>query len=238
MVEVAIVVPTLCNFRGLAELLSSLSKPTIDVTWTPIIIDNWNDNRGVAKSWNQGIDLARQAGYTHVLVSNDDIVYSPGYLDTLLRDFEFGEFDLLTGSNMRESRSSTEILDITSKGGDYVAFNPDFSSFMVRSDIFDRAGRFDENFFPAYFEDNDYHRRLNLLGMKSGRSLGAYMYHAGSVTQNFYGDGQAIVPSEEFRKNAYYYLIKWGSPPEGDNYQTPYNDPNLTAKDWKILPRA
>jgi GT2 family glycosyltransferase len=39
-----------------------------------------------------------------------------------------------------------------------------FSSFMVKRDFFDRVGTFDENFDPCWWEDNDMHYRIILLG--------------------------------------------------------------------------
>lgn len=37
---------------------------------------------------------------------------------------------------------------------------------LVKHECWQRVGHFDEKFWPGYFEDNDYHRRMKLLGIE------------------------------------------------------------------------
>jgi hypothetical protein len=45
----------------------------------------------------------------------------------------------------------------------FVAGSGGWSIFAINRACVDNVGFFDENFFPAYFEDNDYHYRLTRI---------------------------------------------------------------------------
>jgi Predicted glycosyltransferases len=94
-------------------------------------------NLGVAASWNLICKTAFQEGYTHALILNDDIelvVHEKELIETISRH---GEDKLLVQSGT-------------------------WCVICVAKKVFETIGNFDEQFFPAYFEDNDYERRIKL----------------------------------------------------------------------------
>lgn len=209
-----LVVPVFKNFPGFAELMES-----VDVPVRPIIIPNWRDNIGVSKGWNAGIQKAIDLNLDIALVVGDDVTFRPGTITKLLDSF--WRCDLITASNERDGVPDTD---------DVYVEAPDYSCFMIRPKEFvRRVGWFDENFSPAYFEDNDMAYRLKLMEMKQLRQLDAPMFHKGSVTQNW--EGAPYVSGEMFERNRSYYAAKWGGGPGNETFTHPFDDDRIGLLD-------
>lgn len=212
---IGLVVPVLNNFRGFTELIHSIRKPVY-----PIVIDNWNGNRGVAKAWNEGIKEAVAGGCSHIAVVNDDVVFDrPDTLLILANTLDANpHIDLLTPTNTREDVSGFDN-------------HPDFSAFMISPQFVNKFGWFDENIYPAYFEDNDMAYRVTLGGGVWRNIRDIKMLHRGSQTQNMVPH-RPVVPSKKFEEIRAYYIRKWGGTPGKETFSNPFNDPNKTFKDW------
>lgn len=201
--KVALIVPVMKNFKGFAELMQSVDYPVI-----PIVVSNWEINRGVSWAWNYGISKAIDNNVDLAIVSNDDVVFQPGTIKRLISHRELA--DLVTPTNIRDFPPF--------EGHDE---HPDFSCFMIKPREFaTKFGWFDERFFPAYFEDNDMARRIQVGGGKMRRVGNAAILHRGSVTQNM--DGHQVVDSVTFEQNRAYYVSKWGGLPGQETFTTPF----------------
>lgn len=235
MRKIGLVIPVLNNFKGLTELLSSAMDDLGDTVF-PIIVDNWmpNGNRGVSISWNEGTRYAFEFGCTHVLISNDDVVYSKGLANILAdRLDQHDKCILATGRNIRGQEGFDNTVEGLEKfrasdEGD----GPDFSCFMITRRTIDLAGTFDENFTPAYFEDNDYHHRIHLAGYITANTAMAPMYHKGSQTQN-HTPGKPVITGKMFDLNRKYYERKWGGSPGQEIYRNPFNDLSRDSNYWR-----
>jgi GT2 family glycosyltransferase len=110
-------------------------------------------NLGVAGSWNLGI---KSFPYAHrwFIVSND-IVFAPGDLAKLSQAYR--DEITLTGSA------------------------PHWQAFALGDEAVTDIGLFDESLFPAYFEDNDYMRRADFVGVNI-RKLELDLHHDNSST--------------------------------------------------------
>ena len=95
-------------------------------------------NLGVAASWNLGI---KSFPYDDrwFIVSND-VRFEPGALQSL-------------------SEARTDEITLSS-------MFPHWQAFSLGYEAVRRVGLFDEGFFPAYFEDTDYKRRAEQVGVK------------------------------------------------------------------------
>ena len=93
------------------------------------------ENLGVANSWNMLMDYADKIDATHVLMLNDDIVL---------------------GKNEHE----IAMLIRNNTDADFINSFQNWCSYILKVDAWKKAGKFDEEFFPAYFEDNN-HRSSN-----------------------------------------------------------------------------
>lgn len=210
---VGLVVPVMKNFKGFARLMASVDYPV-----RPYVINNWDYNHGVSKAWNAGIDWAMDEDL--VIVCNDDVIFHPGTIKTLVNQMaDDQDIDLC-------SVVSTD----TEQYGFHEADFPDFACYIIQPrDFTDKFGTFDENFTPAYFEDNDMAYRIKLAGGKQGLCLHARVEHEGSATQ--FMDNEPVVSSQRFELNRDYYMAKWGGIPHEEKHTTPFNS-GRSIKDW------
>ena len=219
-IRLGLVVPTLDNFRGLAEMLESVRSRH---PWTPFIVPNWRNGWCVSRSWNDGLRRAFAAGCDIALVVNDDVLFAPQAVDEVVTLLGRSSDDvvLVSADNVRDNLASPQDILEYATATESVVDAPDFSCFAVRPDVLERIGLFDEGFRPAYFEDNDYHYRIRLAGARAVRTSLAPYVHFGSRTQN--GPCGPIVTSQAFEANRAYYTGKWGGRPGEETYSTPWN---------------
>jgi len=232
MSKIGIVIPILNNFKGSVETIESVRTSH---QWEPIVLPQWRRNRPLSAAWNIGISKAlNERDCDYALVINDDILFAPHTIDNLVREYQNLPEDvlLLSACNVRSHVTETYgtpygVFELPDPGvsGNFSEC-PDFSCFMVDNRLFPRVGQFDENFIPAYFEDNDMHTRINLLGFRAGATGSAQYYHAASQTQKPDSFHQM------FESNRDYYISKWGGMPHQETYKTPFNRSDTSPKEW------
>lgn len=250
--------------------IESVLKSVIDVPFRIFIIDNnsndgtadkatqdfpndvfvhRNDsNTGCAAGWNKGLDLASTMGFTHYLILNSDILISPIAMQNMYDRLEQGDKLLVAGLDISGECAIPEAtLDATAGvcRKDYSeAPHPHFSCFMISIDTLNKVGWFNEVFYPAYFEDNDYHHRIKIIGGNEGAITitTAPFYHFGSKTQNEgLGIGNPVVRGDVFKQNEARFIQLWGSIPTKAEWQHPWNKQELSAylnKDQTFEPLA
>ena len=213
--DIALIVPVLSRFDLFAGLIRS-----IDVPVRPIIIDNWNHNRGVAAAWNEGMDWAWNDGYRYAIIANDDSYFEPGSIRKIYDAMKETRACLIS-PNPNGAHAAQGLID-----------GADFFNFMIDiPQLIKECGYFDENFQPAYFEDNDMHRRIILSGAKAYIHTEAIAGHHGSATQ-YLDRNNPVCPPHQFENNRRYYTEKWGGEPGREVCTTPYGSPNHTIRDW------
>lgn len=123
-----------------------------------------------------------------------------------------------------ECHVPSEIFDKKSEDYEKVpeAEHPNFSGFMINKLCWQKVGAFDEKFVPCYFEDNDYHYRIKLAGLKAITLPTALFYHFGSATQNEALE-EPICPGPVFERNRDYFKEKWGGLPGDELFDKPFN---------------
>ena len=186
-----LIVPVLNRYDLLQKMLDSVDVPVDHL----LVIDNGSGadlffsdkfanvtvlampaNQGVAGSWNLGI---KSFPYAHrwFIVSND-VVFEPGALEQL-------------------AQARRDEITLT---GDA----PHWQAFALGDEAVSDIGLFDESLFPAYFEDNDYMRRAEFVGVNI-RRLDLKLTHANSSTiKAGYMDKNA----KTFASNDRYYQSK------------------------------
>jgi GT2 family glycosyltransferase len=153
------IIPILNRPDLLEETLSTIDFPINEI----LIIDNGNNkleniknkfnnlnikvlempsNLGCAGSWNLGIKLYPHAPYW--FISSVDIHFKPGSLAET--------YPHMSKSNM--------------------TFLSGYSSFTIGEDFVRKVGLFDEYFYPAYYEDTDYHDRIIRANMQENLVFG------------------------------------------------------------------
>lgn len=177
-------------------------------------------NAGVAGSWNEIVKLF-PAPYW--MISNQDIEFLPGALQ-----------------KMADAAALQALLptpyDNSPPAG--MLFGHAASFFVVTRHGYDTVGGWDEELFPAYLEDCDWHRRATLLGVRVANVEGVNVRHGddkltGSVTVN---------SDEELKKknarthggNFDYYRAKWGGVNGQEVFTHPFNDTSWPVWAWRF----
>jgi len=162
-------------------------------------------NLGVSGSWNFGINKYRDSDF--VLFLNDDVVIGINQLKEVHEKLlNVKPFWLATGNCLWSM---------------FTMSKPCWEYFLEHE-----GHVFDEKFFPAYYEDNDFHYRLvmvltNLYGSKD--------LHVGSAEMNptLFRNSMTIKKDSSintgFNKNAQYFKQKWGGTPGHEKFTRPFN---------------
>jgi GT2 family glycosyltransferase len=158
-----------------------------------IIVFEPKKNLGVAASWNY---LCKEIykEHKHALLLNDDIIIgmNEGFLKNMVN--QLNDEDMY-----------------------YTA--TDYSVILLSNKVFNEVGGFDELFYPAYYEDNDFEYRAELLGIKRVElpSLKPVLYrNTSSIIKMEY-------MSESVWINKQYYINKWGGTPSEEKFKKPFN---------------
>lgn len=181
-------------------------------------------NAGLTIAWNQGVEFCRRNGCDLVLITNNDVLYNPKTVDNLVAALDaHPDWGMATAINEagRFRDNPDGIFDMEPPTEPTDAEHPDFSCFMLRMETYDKVGPFDEEFSKrgkAFFEDNDYHRRMQLAGIPARCTTSAPYFHHGSVTANTHRDAIGL----QFEQNRAYYIEKWGGMPGQERFATPF----------------
>lgn len=154
----------------------------------------------VARTWNLFHETLNN---DYIIIANDDIQVEPYTIEKLV-----------TAADTNPDRIFF--------AGDGYSGNA-FSLFLLTHHGFNTIGRFDEKFDPAYFEDNDYARRMLLKAYGITFVSGATYQHVGSSTINRYTPDEMNMHHNAFRANQAYYIRKWGGNPHQEIYETEFN---------------
>ena len=97
----------------------------------------------------------------------------------------------------------------------------------------DEIGLYDENFYPVYYDDTDYIRRMKLKGVEKTRCFPPRIsqtlngaVHSDPAIFDLYWSNIGHIHD--------YYIRKWGGDYMQETFTTPFNDPTKTIKDWII----
>lgn len=195
-VESGTVVPDYCVIVDNGGALVEAELPT---TRMKIIVERPGKNLGVAGGWNSVMRHAeiRSEKPVHTLITNDDIVFGQKTIENMIA--------LATDENVIVA-----------------SYGESFSCFMIGLRLYARVGQFDEQFHPAYFEDNDYVRRMTLVGEQFTVAPHADGYHhARSATLQTYSSIELEQHHRNFEANRARYIAKWGGLPGHERFQKP-----------------
>lgn len=139
----------------------------------------------------------------HFIV-NDDIELSENCIEKLIECYDSTTFDFITIRRPLDGYASG------------------YSAFIYRPSTYREIGKFDETFYPAYFEDCDYHYRFNLLNKKEFHVDVDFIHH-GSSTNKKYTKEQQDESVRNFMRNKEYFIEKWGGENGKEVFKTPFN---------------
>ena len=172
------------------------------------------ENLGCAASWNYGILHAKHAWKSEIFVIlNNDIVLRKDTIDNMIEELMKPDCALITATDVCGKISEPCTIHTVKVSNKHeLTEDPHFSCFALKKSTIEAIGYFDPNFYPAYFEDNDYHHRLKISNLKAFRTNQALFYHYGSRTMKQDDDIKQLV-NNGYAINREYYIDKWGGLP-------------------------
>jgi len=202
-IKIALCIPTINR----ADLLNNALEKYVN-NWDRIYIqDNGNQsitihpkvkvmrsqsNLGVSGSWNNLASTCFKLGYTHVALCNDDVEWYK--VQEQVQEY------------------------VLNNPSDFYVGTGTWCNFILPKSTFETVGGFDEQFFPAYFEDNDYCYRMRLAGLNR--------INDEFFNPELFRNSQTIARdknlNQNFDKNKELFKIKWGGYPQHETYITPY----------------
>jgi GT2 family glycosyltransferase len=185
-----------------------------------VVYRRYGVNRGLAKSWNEGILWGLEQHFDATLVVNEDVVLAPGDVDRLATTaVHHRDAPLAMGRAYHHSEQRWAWSE--------------YGCFVVNPLLLETLGCFDENFFPIYCEDSDFRRRLKLAGLSPAFCEETRIIHGGS--RSLAQPAVARQNSLTYARNRQYYQRKWGGEAGTESHSQPFGDPRFT---YYIAPAA
>lgn len=193
--------------------------------------------RTVSGAWNEGLRRAFRDDADFGLLMANDAFLNPDAIDVLV---EWG----LTRDPRTVALWTGCQEHLASLGPGGVAEGGDFTLAMLAPETLAVHGYFDENFRPAYFEDNDYFARVALAQQACMVVHGATYVHHGGGSQTKAADPDSAHHIDHwFGQNRDYFVRKWGRTPADSGEEIrrtyflhPFNDPRRPLSYWELEP--
>ncbi|MFQ5730916.1 MAG: glycosyltransferase [Planctomycetaceae bacterium] len=202
------------------------------------------ENRGFPAAANQGLEASQGE---QVLLLNNDTLATTGWLrrmlDTLHRDPAIGLVGPCSNNVSGPQQVPVGYHDLSELDGFAWERGLQLSGritdldrlvgfcLLIRRDVIDRVGGFDERFGIGNFEDDDFCRRAKEAGFRAVVAEDAFVHHFGSRT--FQGIGVDFAGL--LKENAVKYREKWSQPVAQDAETTVTPQPPTTARtEWQI----
>jgi hypothetical protein len=171
-------------------------------------------NIGVAAAWNRILRYAHGKGESAV-ISNDDVTLPVAAFEEIVRKLATGDFGIVNGLG--------------------------WALFAQTPECTEQVGYYDESFYPAYYEDSDYDRRMHLAGVARA-PISSRVEHVGWATTRALDSNSEH--NEWLRRNHAYFCRKWGGPPGAELFAVPFNGetetpapPRGPVMRWDVLNR-
>ena len=218
MIKVGLVIPILNNFDQAIDLI--YSAKTKENELKVYIQPQYRYQLPLSQAWNNGMKQAITDGCDYIIIANDDTLFAPWSIDAWV--------DAMSQEPDKIVLTAPLHIVFSDEDTDYKYIEKElFSMVMVRANFWEKCGWFDENFDPCWWEDNDMHYRIKLLGYDIKKFQIPYIHLGNQTTKKMKLPINSV-------KSQQYYEKKWGSTNRNliERYKNPYNDTNLTPKDW------
>ena len=206
-------------------------------------------NWGFPKSLNDIYDYAwKENDYKNLIVMGNDVIPYPYAIDSLItvaedtdnlwicaqeydvkslcrdfpntRKFFHGEsYQFVDFGNVEPWKVGNEFRSskITTNGA---GLSDVHNLALFKKEIMEKIGYIDVNFYPAYYEDNDYVRRAVYAELESCRVTSAIYFHFWSRTIH---QGSGGSTHEYFQMNRNFYRKKWGGDFGKEKWGVPFD---------------
>lgn len=216
-VSFGIGIPTLNRYDLLLPaLMMYVNKdfPKINI----YILDN--GNQGIPESINRVIPP--NTNPPNVIIQKENIGVGASWNVLCNKIFEQNDYALILNDDIYLGKSESEIKDLIKNKDCFLRSTIDWCAFILPKKIWESVGKFDECFYPAYYEDKSYEYRMKLLGIYPAKTptLNPYIYKSSQTLEK--------IPEilESSKRNKELYIKMWGGEPEREKYKKTFNETN------------
>ena len=165
-----------------------------------------SENKGFSIANNQGLEIARGE---YIGFLNNDILLYPNWFEECEKIFQQENAAFVSPTHINPHFHNTNennyIKYFQKKFKHQSCYSKSFdecqfSCVITRKDILDKIGNFDENYTPAFFEDNDFKYRAIEAGYDCFVANTICFFHFGSIT--------SAKLNQKFELNKSYYFKK------------------------------
>lgn len=167
------------------------------------------ENLGYSKGNNIGIRSVINKNYEYIALLNNDILLTPNWLEDTIAGFKLDrQLGLLSPRNNEKCKLTVnnylsgykKYLSKFKNKLRYVV-TPFFSCVLIKKEVIDKIGLFDEVYSPAFWEDDDLSIRAMYAGFSCAYLNSTFIFHNHSMTSS-------SVPSEIITRNREYFFKK------------------------------
>lgn len=174
-------------------------------------------NQGVARSWNIAFQAAIMEHFDYVVIMSASMVF-------------------------QSHQAGIDFIEALKKNENKYGMETQFGWHMIAIGLptIEKIGFFDENFYPGYYEDSDYIRRMELAGIHLPMSQ---ILRLPRVSADMFEQGTALAMKSGINVNMGacrdYFKSKWGGDPLYDSQESrdklyfhPFNNPDKQLSTW------
>ncbi len=204
--------------RRYLEGLKAMKSP-------PIIVVRNEKNVGFVKAANQGIRLSNGPC---VCILNNDTIVTKDWLDEMMKVAD-SEKDIgivnPSSNNLGQHPEKGEPLELYTErlkrdSGIFVELGAAIGFCMlIKKEVIERIGLFDEIYGMGNFEDTDFSRRAVKEGYRCVRACGSYVYHREGASFD-----RVKAFENDFKRNRQIFEFRWGRPKRMAYILSAYDD--------------
>lgn len=176
----------------------------------------YNRNRGLARSWNEGIKAGLDNGADMVILLNDDLHFRLG---------GFNQFVNFSAKELAKDNVGMTFVTGYETDGSWKGQTQDqgYACCAIAPRLIKHIGYFDENYRPAYYEDADYSQRIGMTGMGISIDPRCLVEHERSGTTRKDPILQAK-HEQSVQGCREYFISKWGGDAGHATFHAPFNE--------------
>lgn len=185
------------------------------VATKPVAQISYMEQKSLAACWNAALRAAWKCGYQSALVLNNDVEIREDTVALLAS--HCGEFVTCVSVDEKERMGVTgdrKIEDLRQSEREH----PDYSAFLIRKSVTDKAGWFNEECWPAYTEDSDFHVRCHRAGVRAVCIDVPFLHHGASTLKSC-DPSEAIIIRRGAEANRARFKAKYGCLPGTPAYE-------------------
>lgn len=153
------------------------------------LIEN-KENLGYSKGNNIGLKEVLNKDYKYIGLLNNDILFTPNWLNDTITMFDEDDSLGMVSPRIQKGKKITKenylnkYKSFLSKFKDKLKYTiePLFCCVLIKKEVIEKTGLMDENFSPAFWEDNDYCFRAMYSGYALAISNQSFVFHNHSTT--------------------------------------------------------